>query len=99
MEGTGRTTIHDVTLSQIPSASKPISSAQLEELICHKAKTQQTIALCTLATKSLETYLGTLNVKDVDASEVANIIKAYQTTGEELDDQLTSLRDEVKKET
>jgi len=40
----------------------------------------------------LQTYLSTLNMKDVWVSEVTNIIKTYQTIRESLDDELSLLR-------
>lgn len=97
IEGTGHATIQDVTISHVPPPVKPTTSAQLEELIQNKGKTEQAIARCTLAISSLETYLRTLNVKDVGVSEVANIVRTYQTTGEELDNQLNALHDEIQK--
>ncbi|KAF9448781.1 hypothetical protein P691DRAFT_775153 [Macrolepiota fuliginosa MF-IS2] len=97
VEGTGDATIHDVTISSIPPPEKPTTSPKLEELLRQKKATEQSIDRCSLAINSLQTYLGTLNVKDVAVSEVANIVKTYQKTGEELDNQINKLRDQLEK--
>ncbi|KAF5360523.1 hypothetical protein D9756_004506 [Leucocoprinus leucothites] len=97
VEGAGRATIHDVTISDLPAIDKPTTSDRLEELLRKRKNTEQAIDRCSLAIKALETYLGTLNVKDVGVAEVANIVKTYQTTGEGLDDELNRLRDELAK--
>ncbi|KXN85068.1 Protein F37C4.5 [Leucoagaricus sp. SymC.cos] len=97
VEGTGHATIHDVTISDLPLPEKPTTSDKLDDLLHKKKKTDQAIDRCSLAIKSLETYLGTLNVKDVGVAEVANIVKTYQATGEGLDNQITGLRDELEK--
>lgn len=73
------------------------TSDKLEELLRKKNKTEKAIDRCTLAINSLQTYLGTLDVKDVGVSEIANAITTYQTTGEGLDDELIRLRDELDK--
>lgn len=77
--------------------SKPTTSHKLEELLRQQKKIAQAIDRCSLAIKSLEAYLGTLNVKDVGVAEVKNIVKAYQTIGQGLDDEITGLREEAQK--
>lgn len=96
VQGTTPATIHDVTISNLPVLARPTSD-KLEELLRKKNKTEKAIDRCTLAINSLQTYLGTLDVKDVGVSEIANAITTYQTTGEGLDDELIRLRDELDK--
>ncbi|KAJ3575514.1 hypothetical protein NP233_g1060 [Leucocoprinus birnbaumii] len=97
VEGTGHAIIHDVTVSDLSTSEQSTTSEKLEELLRRKKKTQHGIHRCNLAIKALETYLGTLNVKDVEVGEVANIVRTYQKTAGNLDDELTQLLDEMKK--
>lgn len=77
--------------------AKPSSSPQLEELLRNRENIEQAIDRYTISIRSLEAYLGTLNVKDVGVSQVANVVKAFLVTAEELHNQLTELRDKSGK--
>jgi peptidoglycan hydrolase CwlO-like protein len=97
VEGLGHATIHDVTIATIPTSANPTISDKLEDLLRQKQKTEQAINRCNLAAKSLETYISTLNVKDVGVTEVPKIVKGYQSTGGELDNELTELQEQLKR--
>lgn len=84
-----------MTISSIPPPAKPSTSEKLEELLRRKKRTEQAIERCSLANKSLHGYLGTLNVKDVGTAEVAVVVKTWQTTAEDIDNQVDELRAEL----
>ncbi|KAG5351762.1 hypothetical protein C0989_005017 [Termitomyces sp. Mn162] len=95
VEGRGAATIHDVTVSNIRSQSSETSSV-IKELESKKEKTTKALERCKKAISSLESYLGTMDVKTVDVGHVRQVVKEYDTTAEELDNRVLELEGELK---
>ncbi|KAG5728061.1 Serine/threonine-protein kinase A-Raf [Termitomyces sp. T112] len=95
VEGRGAATIHDVTVSNIRSQSSETSSV-IKELESRKEKTTKALERCKKAISSLESYLGTMDVKTVDVGHVRQVVKEYDTTAEELDNRVLELEGQLK---
>lgn len=46
---------------------------------------------------SLETFLGSMHVEHINASNLDSVVDAYNKTGERLDDQVATLEEEIEK--
>lgn len=96
VEGRGAATIHDVSISTIPQPPVVTTSETLTELLLTQERTQKALARCNKSLASLETFLGTLNTQDVDASKLTEITDSYDATAEKLDDKAGELEKRLK---
>jgi len=96
VEGRGAATIHDVTISDIPSAPVPTMSLALEALLHKKDRIVKALERCKTSLLSLESYLKTLSVQHVTMSELGSVVNDYDKTAETLDSRLLGLERELK---
>ncbi|KAG6872123.1 hypothetical protein C0995_012777 [Termitomyces sp. Mi166 len=96
VEGRGAATIHDVTVSNINPQQTPETSSTITELTSKKEKTTKALERCRKAISSLESYLGTMDVKTIDVGQVRQVVKEYDTTAEELDNRVLELEGQLK---
>lgn len=82
--------------SDVSPSPENIASDAVKELIENKIKTEQAIRRCKLATKSVEVYLASLNIKDVASGDLSGTVKNYQATSEELENRINELHHELE---
>lgn len=95
IEGRGSATIHDVTVSYIPTPDATIS-AEHAALVEKQDSLDAAMERCRISQESIATYLRTLNVEHVDASKLAGILESYEVEGGKLTEKLIALRKEMK---
>ncbi|KAF5371239.1 hypothetical protein D9758_004294 [Tetrapyrgos nigripes] len=95
VDGVGDATIHDVTISNIPTPPTTTNST-LDSLRLEKERTQYALDRCKRSLSSLETLFGTMNIQHVDVSNLSTIMKSYDSTGEELDEKVIELVGKMK---
>jgi len=92
VEGRGAAaTIHDVTVSTIVPPPSPTSSDTLKELINKKRRTEKASERAKKSLTALETYLGSLKIEHLNASNLREVVNNYDTAAEELDERITEL--------
>ncbi|KAH9480090.1 Protein F37C4.5 [Psilocybe cubensis] len=97
VEGRGAATIHDVSISTIKPPPTPTTSPLLTDLLSKEKKTQKALARALKSLSSVETYISSVRVEDLDVSNLRNVVQQYDATAGELDDRVTELEDELKK--
>ncbi|RDB15220.1 Protein F37C4.5 [Hypsizygus marmoreus] len=95
VQGRGAATIHDVTISRIPRLPVPTTSPTLTALQAKKERIVMALARCKKGIASLETYLATLHVQYIDVTQLRKVVKEYDATAEELDNQRLELQKEL----
>ncbi|KAF5371232.1 hypothetical protein D9758_004293 [Tetrapyrgos nigripes] len=95
VDGVGDATIHDVTISNIPTPPTTTNST-LDALRLDKERAQHALDRCKRSLSSLETLFGTMNIQHVDVSNLSTIMKSYASTGEELDEKVIELVGKMK---
>jgi uncharacterized protein (TIGR02231 family) len=105
VEGRGAATIHDVVVSRAPQEPVVTTSSALAVLLLKKQRTEKALQRCKKSIASLETYLGTLNVERVNVSQIGDVMRGFDSQGEQLDDrvlgleqQLSTTEDEIRVE-
>ena len=91
VEGRGVATIHDVTISTIVPPPSHTSSGILKELLGKKRRTEKTCERAKNSLTALQTYLGSLKIQNVDASNLREVLNSYDKAAEELDDKIAEL--------
>ncbi|KAG5641474.1 hypothetical protein DXG03_005126 [Asterophora parasitica] len=99
VEGRGAATIHDVTISSIPSPDNDeddSTSPELAVLLVRKEHTSRALERCKKSTEALQHYLSTLSTQHVDVAQLGKIVKEYDATAEQLDDRILQLEKQLK---
>jgi uncharacterized protein (TIGR02231 family) len=91
VEGRGLATIHGVTISTIVPPPSPTSSDTLKELLDKKRRTQKACERAEKSLAGLETYLESLKVEHLAASNLRDVVNSYDTAAGELDDRIAEL--------
>ncbi|KAF8148209.1 hypothetical protein B0H34DRAFT_669000 [Crassisporium funariophilum] len=95
VEGRGSATIHDVTISTIVPPPALTSSDALVALCAKEKRLEKALERTKKSLASLETYLESLNVEHLKVTQLREVVKNYDETGEELDDKVTELEKEL----
>ncbi|KAF8799602.1 hypothetical protein BYT27DRAFT_7149586 [Phlegmacium glaucopus] len=93
VEGRGVATIHGVTISTIVPPPCPTSSDTLKELLDKKRRTEKATERAKKSLAALETYLGSLKIEHLDATNLRQVVNNYDTAAEELDNRIAELED------
>lgn len=96
MEGRGAATIHDVAISTITPPPKQTTSPVLDALLAKEKKTKKALARALKSLSSLETYISSVKVQDIEVTKLREVVQQYDTTAEEVDDKVTELEAELK---
>ncbi|PPQ80767.1 hypothetical protein CVT25_001904 [Psilocybe cyanescens] len=96
VEGRGAATIHDVSISTLTPPPVPTTSPALTSLLSKEKKTQKALARALKSLSSVETYISSVRVEDLDVSNLRNVVQQYDATAGELDDRVTELEAELK---
>ena len=91
-------TIHDVTISNIVPPPTPTSSDTLKDLLEKRRSTEKACERTKESLTALRTYLASLNVEHLAASNLREVVNSYDTVAKELDDRNAEL-DNVLSET
>jgi hypothetical protein len=95
VEGRGSATIHGVTISTIVPPPSPTSSDTLKELLNKKRRIEKACERAEKSLTGLETYLESLKIEHLAASNLRDVINSYDKAAEELDDRITGLENEL----
>ena len=96
MEGRGAATIHDVALSTISSPPIATTSPAIDDLLHKRQRTEKGLERCKKSLASLEGYLSTLNVQNVNANTLVDVMENYNETGARLDEKVLILEKQLK---
>ncbi|KAF9465724.1 hypothetical protein BDZ94DRAFT_1214090 [Collybia nuda] len=95
VEGRGSATIHDVTISHTPKPGTSSPSPTLKALQIKKKRNLMAIERCKKSIKAIEEYLNTLSVQHIDMAKLGQVVADYNTTTEQLDEQLMELEQKL----
>jgi len=95
VDGVGDATVHDVTISNSPTPSVPPNSA-LDALHLEKGRVQKALERSKRSQTSLENLFGTMNIQHINVENLGNIMRSYDTAGEELDEKIIELEGKMK---
>ena len=93
VEGRGAATIHGVTISNIVPPSTPTTSDTLKDLLKKKKRTEKACERAKKSLAALETYLASLKIEHLAASNLREVVDGYDTAASELDDKIAELDD------
>lgn len=96
VEGRGAATIHDVSISTLKPPPTQTTSPTLTSLLSKEKKTQKALARALKSLSSVETYISSVRVEDLDVSNLRNVVQQYDATAGELDDKVTELEEELR---
>ncbi|KAL4258531.1 Conserved hypothetical protein CHP02231 [Pleurotus pulmonarius] len=96
VEGRGSATITGVAVAKSPNSTTTTESPTLSSLEDSREVTQKAIARCTKAISSIESYLVTLDTKNVGSQQIGPMMDTYETEAEKLDLRLLKLEAELK---
>lgn len=94
VQGYGYATIHDVSLSTMPSQAQTTTSSTLQELLAKKDRLRNAIHRARTSSRALEAYMGSMSVHDVPLSQVGLFLESYNLHGSKLDGELGRLKHE-----
>ena len=96
VEGRGAATIHDVTISNIPTPAPPTTSLALDALMHKKDLALKAQERCQKSRASLKSYLDSLRVQHISMSQLGQSVDDYDATAEKLDLRALDLQKQLK---
>ncbi|KAF8875319.1 hypothetical protein BD779DRAFT_1563878 [Infundibulicybe gibba] len=96
VEGRGKATIHDVTLSETPRQAAPTTSPALEALQAKRTYADQALNRCQALLRSIKIYIDTASVQHIAPTELSSVIDNYLGASERLDNRVIELEQELK---
>ncbi|KAF7325513.1 hypothetical protein MKEN_00400300 [Mycena kentingensis (nom. inval.)] len=96
VEGRGKATIHDVSVTSAKGEHVPTTSAALTALLKKREETLNAQARVDKSVTALEVYLASLSVQHLEYSKLESVMESYNAAGEKLDGKRAELREELK---